>query len=111
MLTKLSPGEQTEIKTKPKFSRVVAKASKEKGRGALYPLPRASGVSPLPVSCACRFFLAPLAMTLLLIPTGGGFGSSRLGIAALCFPATNRVTEPKARVLQVAKQNPIKRLG
>lgn len=59
MLMKLSPGEQTEIKTKPKFSRVVAKASKEKGRGALYPLPRASGVSPLPVSHACRFLLAP----------------------------------------------------
>lgn len=110
MLMKFSPGEQTEIKTKPKFSHVVAKASKEKGRGALYPLPRASGVSPLPVSRACRFFLAPLATTLQLIPTGG-FGSSRLGVAALCFPATSRVTEPKARVLQVAKQNPIKRLG
>lgn len=39
MLMKLSPGEQTEIKTKPKFSHVVAKASKEKGRAALYPSP------------------------------------------------------------------------
>lgn len=111
MLMKLSPGEQREIKTKPKFSHVVVKASKEKGRGALYPHPQ--GIWSRPSACfmCLQVFPRPLATILQLIPTGGGFGSSRLGVAALCFPATSRVTEPKARVLQVAKQNPIKRLG
>lgn len=76
-------------------------------------MPPPQGIWSLPSACFTCLQVSPrpLATTLQLIPTGGGFGGSRLGVAALCFPATSRVTEPKARVLQVAKQNPIKRLG
>lgn len=111
MLTKLSPGEQPESKTKPKFSCVVAKASKENGERCVIRPPQSIWSRPCARFMCLQVFPRPLATTLQLIPTGGGFGSSRLGVAALCFPATGCVTEPKARVLQVAKQNPIKRLG
>jgi len=101
------------------------KTLKEKG-SRTQTRPRAAGAALLPLSCTSGFSAPPLAVKLHIDPQKKRIitpllaqGASRLSVAPhpakaamdLCFFATCSVVEMKDPAAQVAKQNPIKRLG